>query len=249
MGFLVYTLSKSKKIPSSYKTKDFLLIITEILSVFFLISFYISFISMKSTLEEKIIFVSSGIIIPITFAISMSSIFLWILIKNEKKFFYSSMSILFSYIFLVISSGLFDANKKFISSNNYELIIFLIMYLVLMELGLKTINFEHMIKKIIKDRKYINKDIIRGMNKLFNKNISFIFIFAFISILIAYIITHNKNFLDFIQININTGTIGNILLFTIITVSIPLFLLSYMNKYEDFNLFKNFLKKKNTTDK
>ncbi len=245
LGALIYKISFSKKLPSNYGTKEYMTLAVEIILIALLISTYISYLFLEKNLEKAITFVITTIGMPVFFLmIPIVSIFS-ILKKEVKTFLFSSLNLLSFYIFLIITEGLIDATKKFTLINSNELVIFFILFLIFVEMGLKILDFDSIIKRITQNRTYTNISLLNGFNKLINKYIMFLAIFVLASYLFTLFVIQTDFFYKTGEkIGLTIGSIQSIILFTTVAIIIPLFFWFHgPKKSEKLKIFKNIRKK------
>jgi len=245
LGTLIYKLSFSKKLPSDYGTKEYMTLSVEIISIALLISIYISYIFLENNLEKAITFVFTTMGAPVFFLmIPIISIFS-ILKKEFKAFLFSSLNLLSFYLFLIIAEGLTDETKKFTLRNSNELVIFFILFLLFVEMGLKILDFDSILKRITQNRTYTNISILNGFNKLLNKYIMFLAIFVLISYIFTLFVIRTEFLYKTLDIGLEIGSIQSIILFTVLAILIPLFFWFHgpKEKNNPFKFFKNIKKK------
>jgi len=231
IGALIYRVSLSKKLPSGYKLKDYMTLSIEIIVVTLLISIYVTFIFMENNLEKAIIFVFTVFGMPVFFLmIPVISIFS-ILKKEGKIFIFSGINLLLFYVFLIVVEGVIYPTVRFGTTNFHEMILFFILFLVSVELGLKILNFDSMIKRITNNKTYSNSILLNGFNRVFNKYILVLSLF----ILLSYFSTLFFIQADFLSsfgenLGFKIGSIQSVILFTIVAIAITLFFWFYGNE-------------------
>ena len=246
LGAIIYKLSFSKKLPKKYGSKEYMTLTIEIISIVLLISMYLSYIFVEKDLEKAIIFVFTTIGIPIFFLI-MPVISIFSILKKELKLFIlSSLNLLSFYIFLIISKGLIDETKKFRFGNYHEIILFFILLLIFIEMGIKILDFDSIIKRTTQNRTYINDSVLNGFNSLLNKYVIFLAIFIILSYFTTLFVIQ-ADFLSNIgeNIGLKIGSIQNIILFTALAIFVPLFFWFHGTKEKNssFKILKNIVKK------
>ena len=245
IGAIVYKISLSKRLPSGYKSKDYMIMAFEIIIVTLLISIYLTYALVENNLEKAVYFVFTVIGMPILF-IMVPVISIYSILKKELKIFIlSGINFLSFYIFIIIAEGLIDGSRKFSPVNYHETLLFFIIFMILIELGLRIISFESIIERITQDRQYINKKLIAGFNRVFNKYILVLFTFILLSYFITQFFVQIESFSIILEnFGLQMGSIQSIILFTGLAILITLFFWFYgpKEKRNIFRILKNIIK-------
>lgn len=217
---MIYKISLSNRLPSGYKSKDYLIMFTQIITVILLISIYVSYMLIDSNIQRAIIFGFTIVGIPSFFFI-IPIISVYSILKKEKIIFIiSGLMILIFYFCLILFETLLNTYKI---ASYQKIILFFILSLIFIELGLKVLNFDSM-KKRITQNMYYNNNILNKFNKTFNKNLIFLGIFVGLSFLVTYVFIEITIFSDIGNIGLKTGSVEATIFFTIFAIITPLFL-------------------------
>ncbi len=192
------------------------------MTIIFIGAIFSSYLFKGQNLESNIYSVLFIIEVPFFFLlISIISIYS-ILKKAKKTFIISSLMIIFFLLLLTsikilnISNYIFSFNEIFLT------VLSFIISIIYLELGMKTTDFDLVLNRITNNKKHLNESSLNGFNSMLNKYLLIITMLFLISFPLTFIFINTEILPNIVDIGFKTGSIENIMIFTIIFILIPI---------------------------
>ena len=192
------------------------------MTIIFIGAVFSSYLFKGQNLESNIYTVLFIIEVPFFFSL-IPMIGIYSIFKKAKKTFLISALMIIFFLLLLISIKLLNISTYSFSINNLFLtILSFIISIIYLELGMKTTDFDLIVNRITNNKKHKNESLLIGFNTMLNKYLLIISILFLLSFLFTFIFVNTEILSNIFEFGFKTGSIENIILFTIILILIPI---------------------------
>ncbi len=233
-----FTKKTFRKIKMDYNLKNN--IITAITSIIPIVLLVIYFVFGSEALQKTVLYLTKSVIIIFLTIIPVFCIYS--IVKKKKNIFVTNSITVFIFLFyLFFLENIFeniDTGFYFDNQNTF-LLVYFVLFICYLEIGLKSIVFSSMMKKISPDKDNENSFLLEKFNNVFNKSFLYLITFFVTSIILSLLVLNN-NF-DAIALK-GLGSVDIIIILTILVIILSL-LFWFFAAYDKSNKISSFKKK------